>query len=80
MFHIINALQIKKRKDILSPQDKITLYEIMQNEKENKIALYCCAILLDDYQELSKISNQLNSNELKEIEKFPIQKLKHKTN
>ena len=82
--NMINNLQLKKRKQSLSIDDKSLLYDFIkhasQSEQKDTITIYCSAILLDDYEMLKNIEMEMSKEELENIKKLPIEFLNKEKN
>lgn len=73
--YVINRAQIEKRKNSdISKEDKKTLLRIKQTA-DNNLALLCCCILLESFDEAELYFDALSEEERESFELFPIKNL-----
>lgn len=70
--HIVNQLQIIKRKRSFTKEEVISLEEIRESSEGNASLQLACSILLDDIDSVRKYENACTQEELTLLKQFPI--------
>lgn len=70
--HIVNRLQIIKRKRSFTEEEVISLEEIRESSDGNASLQLACSILLDDIDSVRKYENACTQEELTLLKQFPI--------